>query len=91
MRVRYAAVALGAAALITTVAAPLASAATNGVHEVCAQSLYVRNAPAGVVIGTLYKGDNFNETRADASGEWLYGHAYGNVHADGWVENGWFC
>jgi hypothetical protein len=90
MRIRSAALALGVAALVSVVAAPLASA-TNGVHEVCAQSLYVRAAPAGVVIGTLYKGDNFDEERADAKGIWLYGHAYGNVHADGWVENGWFC
>jgi hypothetical protein len=85
--------ALLAAAATAVLVAPAASAAPvpHTVHEVCAQSLYVRAQPAGVVIGTLYRGDNFDEQRADPSGEWLYGHAYGNVHADGWVENGWFC
>jgi hypothetical protein len=23
--------------------------------------------------------------------EWVYGFAYGNVNAHGWVQNGWFC
>jgi hypothetical protein len=82
----------GTAVAMAGVTTTTASAATsNTTREVCAQSLYVRAAPAGVVIGTLFKGDNFNQERSDASGIWVFGHAYGNVHQDGWVENGWFC
>lgn len=52
---------------------------------VCAQNVYVRNRPAGVVLGTLVRGDNFDHQRSDASNEWWYGRAYGDVHQDGWV------
>jgi hypothetical protein len=97
MRSRFGRIATVATVLTSTAIAlavlptATAAAATNTTREVCAQSLYVRAAPAGVVIGTLFTGDNFNVERSDASGIWLFGHAYGNVHKDGWVENGWFC
>ena len=72
----------------TVIAAPAASATTRAI---CAQDLYVRATPAGVVIGTLYYHDNFDFQRYSPSGEWAYGHAYGDVHKDGWVQAGWFC
>ena len=81
--------ALAAAAIaVSVVAAPAASAVT---HPVCANNLYVRAAPGGVIIGTLYRFDNFDVDRYSPSGLWAYGHAYGNVHQDGWVQSGWFC
>ena len=72
----------------TVIAAPAASAETRAI---CAQDLYVRVQPAGVIIGTLYYHDNFDFQRYSPSGLWAYGHAYGNVHKDGWVQAGWFC
>ncbi|MFP2930698.1 hypothetical protein ACLESO_36975 [Pyxidicoccus sp. 3LG] len=58
---------------------------------VCAVDLYVRDAPAGIFIGTLYKGQTMLVTRYSPSGDWAYGFAYGNVNKWGWVQNGWFC
>ncbi|MFI9011056.1 hypothetical protein ACIGNX_27860 [Actinosynnema sp. NPDC053489] len=83
-----AALALASIAPATATADPVS---TQEVRRVCAQDLYVRATAAGVVIGTLYYGDNFDVQRYSPSREWVYGHAYGNVHRDGWVQNGWFC
>lgn len=58
---------------------------------VCAQDLYVRDAPAGIFIGTLYQGQTMEVTKYSPSGEWAYGFAYGHVNKWGWVQNGWFC
>lgn len=58
---------------------------------VCAQDLYVRDAPQGVFIGTLFYGQTMEVTKYSPSGEWAYGFAYGNVNKWGWVQNGWFC
>ena len=77
-----------AAVAVSIAVAPAASAE---VRSVCAQSLYVRATAAGVIIGTLYAGDNFDVERYSPSRDWVHGHAYGNVHQDGWVQNGWFC
>ncbi|MFE2758249.1 hypothetical protein ACFXGA_40250 [Actinosynnema sp. NPDC059335] len=79
---------------LTAIAAPAAVAdpvSAQEVRQVCAQDLYVRATAAGVVIGTLYYGENFDVQRYSPSRQWVYGHAYGNVHRDGWVQNGWFC
>ncbi len=76
-----------ATAGLVAVSAPAQAAA----ETVCAQDLYVRQTAAGVVIGTLYYGDHFAVSRYSPSRQWVYGHAYGNVHKDGWVQNGWFC
>jgi hypothetical protein len=84
-----AALALVAAGLAGTVVAAPAASAT--VRQICAQDLYVRQQPAGVMIGTLYYHDNFDFERYSPSGQWAYGHAYGNVHRNGWVQAGWFC
>ncbi|NUT91044.1 MAG: hypothetical protein HOY78_03350 [Saccharothrix sp.] len=80
-----------AAVLTLAPAANASPVGTQAVRQVCAQDLYVRNQPAGVIIGTLYYGDNFDVYRYSPSREWVYGHAYGHVHRDGWVQNGWFC
>ncbi|QQQ74129.1 hypothetical protein IOD16_23240 [Saccharothrix sp. 6-C] len=90
LRLAAAVTALTAAATLT----PVASAApvdAQAVRQVCARDLYVRATAAGVVIGTLYYGENFDVQRYSPSGQWVFGHAYGNVHQDGWVQNGWFC
>ncbi|GIG56042.1 hypothetical protein Lfu02_04140 [Longispora fulva] len=94
MTSRLAALGLITAALLTSVGAAPASASTPTTlttRQVCAQSLYVRATAAGVIIGTLYYGDNFAVDHYSPSRQWVYGHAYGNVHQDGWVQNGWFC
>ncbi|MBB4700810.1 hypothetical protein [Sphaerisporangium siamense] len=66
---------------------------------VCAETLTVRDAPGGRVIGTLYgpqsgpaQSFTIYDSGHDLTGpEWVRGHAYGYVNADGWVQNGWFC
>jgi len=60
-------------------------------RTVCAQDLYVRDAPQGIFIGTLFYGQSMEVTKYSPSGEWAYGFAYGNVNKWGWVQNGWFC
>jgi hypothetical protein len=60
-------------------------------RTVCATDLYVRDAPAGVIYGALFKGQSFSVERYSPSGDWVYGFAYGNVNRHGWVQNGWFC
>ncbi|KOV85544.1 hypothetical protein ADL03_13615 [Nocardia sp. NRRL S-836] len=52
---------------------------------VCAEDLTVRE-----FIGVLKRGQTF-EVKGFNTGEWVYGFAYGNVNANGWVQNGWFC
>ncbi|WP_326836484.1 hypothetical protein VSH64_16490 [Amycolatopsis rhabdoformis] len=81
------AVALTAAAVVGL--APAASAGT--VYEICATDLYVRTQPAGVIIGTLYRGDHFELSRYSPSGAWAEGYAMGHVNQRGWVQAGWFC
>ncbi|MET1073446.1 MAG: hypothetical protein ABWY11_12435 [Umezawaea sp.] len=85
--------ALGTALALAAVLTPSATAdpSAQAVRQVCAQDLYVRATAAGVIIGTLYRGDNFDVSRYSPSRDWVFGHAYGNVHQDGWVQNGWFC
>lgn len=59
-------------------------------HTVCAQDLYVRDAPLGKVIGTLYYGETFDYHYSNGNG-WDYGYAYGHANLYGWVEAGHFC
>lgn len=81
-----------AAALAVTAALTLAPAASAGtVHEICAQDLYVRTQPAGVIVGTLYRGDHFELSRYSPSGDWAEGYAMGHVNQRGWIQAGWFC
>jgi hypothetical protein len=70
-------------------AAPSASAATR--ETICADNLYVRDAPRGHMIGTLYRGETFDVERYSPSGAYAYGMAYGDVKRHGWVQRGWFC
>lgn len=88
---RAAAVTAIAAAALTggVAAAPAASAST--MHTICAQDLYVRDTPQGVVIGTLFYGERFRADRYSPSRQWVYGYAYGQANKYGWVQNGWFC
>jgi hypothetical protein len=60
-------------------------------RTVCAQDLYVRDGPAGIVIGTLFYGETFDVDRYSPSGQWVYGYAWGHANKWGWVQNGWFC
>jgi hypothetical protein len=76
-------------AALAIVATPVASAGT--VHEICAQDLYVRTQPAGVIVGTLYRGDHFELSRYSPSGDWAEGYAMGHVNQRGWIQAGWFC
>ena len=83
---------LASAALAVSAAITLAPAASAGtVHEICATDLYVRTQPAGVIVGTLYRGDHFELSRYSPSGDWAEGYAMGNVNKRGWVQSGWFC
>jgi hypothetical protein len=52
---------------------------------VCAQDVLVRD-----FVGVLHHGQTFRVEGFDG-GEWVYGFAYGDVNARGWVQNGWFC
>lgn len=87
--VRGALAVLCAAGAFTALQAPPARAAVR--RTVCAQNLYVRDSPMGIVIGTLYSGQSINVERYSPSGEWAYGFAYGEANKYGWVQNGWFC
>ncbi|MGC4790939.1 hypothetical protein ACLQ22_24295 [Micromonospora sp. DT178] len=86
-------------ALLATVCAVLALTATpghaaNGTigqrEEVCSQDLFVRTAPVGAWMGTLYRGQTFL-VEGPRSGGYVYGFAYGHVNRRGWVQDGWFC
>jgi hypothetical protein len=83
---------LTAGALAVSAAIAMAPAASAGVtHEICATDLYVRTQPAGVIVGTLYKGEHFELSRYSPSGDWAEGYAMGHVNKRGWVQSGWFC
>ena len=84
--------ALTSATLFTAAAPAQAANGTPGQTEtVCADELAVRSTAGGAWFDYLYRGDHFLVYRVSPSGQWVYGHAYGRVHADGWVHNGWFC
>lgn len=79
-----------AAGLLMTAGPAQAANGTIGRREtVCAQDLYVRTAPVGAWMGTLYQGQTFT-VESKQSG-WSYGFAYGNINRHGWVQDGWFC
>jgi hypothetical protein len=85
-------VALAGAAMIAAAVPAVADNGTPGqVEQVCANDLAVRDTAGGAWFDYLYRGENFLVYRVSPSGQWVYGHAYGHVHADGWVQNGWFC
>lgn len=90
--------ALGVAAIAAPVAVAGGAEASTGagtvrpaaVHEVCADSLYVRSSPQGLMIGTLFRGEHFDYYYSNGNG-WDYGYAYGGANTLGWVQAGWFC
>ncbi|WP_327028785.1 hypothetical protein OG989_26195 [Micromonospora sp. NBC_01740] len=73
---------------------PSAGHAANGTigqrETVCAEDLFVRTAPVGAWMGTLYRGQTFL-VEGPRSGGYVYGFAYGHVNRRGWVQDGWFC
>lgn len=78
------------AALLATTFISVPSASASRL-TVCAQSLYVRDAPAGIVRGTLYYGQTMEVDGYSSSGTYAHGFAYGYVNKWGWVLNGHFC
>jgi hypothetical protein len=80
---------LSALLATTLISTPSASAGTR--RDICATSLYVRDAPAGVVQGTLYRGQSMYVDQYSPSGSYAHGFAYGYVNKWGWVLNGYFC
>lgn len=65
------------------------SANSNGTYQICAQNLYLRNAPSGPAIDTLKGGTHF-EVTSGAGGNWVKGYSYW-AQKSGYVQNGWFC
>ncbi|GAB1340401.1 hypothetical protein ACE1SV_69910 [Streptomyces sp. E-15] len=73
-----------------------ASASSVGKRwTVCAHDLAVRSSPNGPAFGYLYGPDQsftiYDPGNFEFGGEWVRGHAWGGVNADGYVQNGWFC
>jgi hypothetical protein len=61
---------------------------------ICAQSIAVRHSAGGAAFAYLYKPQTFlvkYTGQLEFGGGWVYGFAYGNVNAHGWIQNGWFC
>lgn len=60
---------------------------------VCAQDLGVRHSRGGNPFASLANGQTFTVENVDQEfgSEWVYGFAWGNVNAHGYVQNGWFC
>ncbi len=86
----------------SSVAAPAIQARTQspvqaaGMWYVCANDLYVREAPGGYPRGILEWGDGFNVDKYDSTGWWAHGvgHDYepwGTTYVGGWVEARWLC
>ncbi|MFP8940381.1 hypothetical protein ACLIYM_02950 [Streptomyces fenghuangensis] len=60
---------------------------------ICAQDLGVRHSKGGTPFAHLTSGQTFTVEHVDLEfgSEWVYGFAWGNVNARGYVQNGWFC
>lgn len=62
------------------------------VLEVCAQTLTVSaGAGSSDYVGTLKSGEHFTVHEITDSKQYVGGRAHGQVGAEGWVINGWFC
>ncbi|MCL9762977.1 hypothetical protein [Frankia sp. AiPa1] len=76
---------------------PLLYASAGSVGQrwtVCSQDLAVRSSPGGSAFAYLHSPQTFTIYDAgggEFGGEWVYGHAWGDVNQDGYVQNGWFC
>lgn len=73
----------------TFLVSPGVEAATT--RAVCADDLYVRKTPGGIIIGTLFRGQHFRVDHYSPSGIWAYGFAYGHVNQYGWVMAQYLC
>ncbi|MGA5069081.1 hypothetical protein ACPB9E_35825 [Streptomyces exfoliatus] len=89
IRTAAVAAAVGATLLISSGPAQAANGTIGERETVCAQDLFVRTAPLGAWMGTLYQGQTFL-VESKQSG-WVYGFAYGDINRRGWVQDGWFC
>jgi hypothetical protein len=60
---------------------------------VCAQTLDVRSSYGGTPFAQLTSGQTFTvyQNYAEFGSEYVRGFAWGNVNAEGYVQNGWFC
>jgi hypothetical protein len=60
---------------------------------VCADSLSVRHTRGGAAFAILNRPQTFTVENVDQEfgSEWVWGFAWGNVNAHGYVQNGWFC
>ncbi|MDH6228981.1 hypothetical protein M2169_006037 [Streptomyces sp. MJP52] len=60
---------------------------------VCAQTLDVRSSYGGTPFAQLTNGQTFTvyQNYAEFGSEYVRGFAWGNVNAEGYVQNGWFC
>ncbi|MEU6077219.1 hypothetical protein [Micromonospora sp. NPDC047074] len=83
-------VAVGVALALTPAPGQAANGTIGQREEVCAQDLFVRTAPVGAWMGTLYRGQTFLVEGPRSAG-YVYGFAYGHVNRRGWVQDGWFC
>ncbi|MEU6934862.1 hypothetical protein AB0A05_37890 [Streptomyces sp. NPDC046374] len=83
------AAAVGATLMLGSGPAQAANGTIGERETVCAQDLFVRTAPLGAWMGTLYQGQTFL-VESKQSG-WAYGFAYGDINRRGWVQDGWFC
>jgi hypothetical protein len=81
----------GSALLAMTSPASAANAVIGDRMTVCTTDLAVRVQPLGAWMGELSYPQTFLAERTDPSGDWVYGFAYGDINADGWVQNGHFC
>lgn len=84
-----AAAVFGAGVLTAGTAYALTYANSNGTYQICAQNIYLRNAPNGPAIDTLIGGTHF-EVTSHAGGNWVHGYSYW-AKKSGWLQNGWFC
>lgn len=81
----------GVALIATTVPASAQDAIIGDRMTICTTDLAVRTQPLGAWMGELSNPQTFQVIRTDPSATWVYGHAYGKINADGWVQNGHFC
>ena len=61
----------------------------SGTQRVCSWAT-IRRSPSGQVFDFLLPGDNFHIDHCGGNdpASWCWGHAYGHVHEDGWIELG---
>ncbi len=90
-RFTVAAALAGAALAVTAVPASAQNAIIGDRMTICTTDLAVRTQPLGAWMGKLANPQTFQVERTDPSADWVYGFAYGDINAHGWVKNGFFC